>query len=317
MSDGQLGHIGIAKETTWGTPVAATDYIEALSESMTTEIERFETKNIIAGLYEPDDSAGVNRHEGDIVFGANPETLGFILDGAFGVTSGTEILSGFLYSTEYTPATAEANSLHPLPPYTIEIFRDMGSSAQYTGGQFASVEMSVSPNQELCVTAATISKNFNPIAKTTASFPGSPTEPFLFDACSISLAGVAITRMEALTFTFDNQLEGVPTLNATNEIAKVRRTGSQLVRLAGTFEFSDFSDFDSFRNKTEQQLIATFTAPNSFSLVIDVPRMLFTEMPVQLAGRERVTGDFAAMGRYSAGSGHAVKVTLTTVSTFS
>ena len=28
------GHIGFAKETTWGTGVAATDYVEALNESL-------------------------------------------------------------------------------------------------------------------------------------------------------------------------------------------------------------------------------------------------------------------------------------------
>jgi len=40
-AQGHLGFFGMAKETNWGTAVAATDYVELLSEGLSTGIDRF------------------------------------------------------------------------------------------------------------------------------------------------------------------------------------------------------------------------------------------------------------------------------------
>ena len=182
---GMLGHVGIGKEATWGTAVAATDYIEAMSESLATEIERFDTRNIVGGIYEADDSAGVRRHAGDIVFAAHPANLGHFLLGALGVNSVTELVAGELFTNEFTQATTFTGSLNPLPSYTAEIFRpggvDISSSFQYTGLQLNTLQIAVSPNQDVRITAGAIGKAQTFLTKTTPTFPNSPLQPFTFD----------------------------------------------------------------------------------------------------------------------------------------
>jgi len=316
---GMLGHVGIGVESAWGTAVAAANYVEILNESLVTTIERYETKNVIGGLYEPDDSAGVERHEGDIVFAGHPDPLGRFLMAALGANAASSITST-LFSNVITAATTLASSLHPLPPYTVEVYRpgamDISTSFRYSGVQVGQIELGFAPNQDVRVTASILAKTRASIAKTSPSFPASPTAAFAFDSVSLQLGGAAVARIEALTINIDNQIEGFPTLNNSTGIAKVRRNGPQLIRVGGTIEFDDFTDFDIFAAQTEQQLIVSTFLANSFSLVIDIPRAVFTEFPVQIPGRERLTVDFAMMARYHTGSGSAIQATLVDTTTF-
>jgi hypothetical protein len=311
---GLLGHVGIGKETTWATPVAVTDYVEALSETLALSIDRFDVKNITGRLAEPDDHAGVKRVEGDLVIPGHPIAIGHFLNGAFGQGSKTVtvVLSGFLWTTEWWPAPADAGANNPLPGYTLEIFRDVTSSHRYAGAQVNKLTLQIQPNQELRVTAGLLAKTTSVVAKTTPSFPGSPTDPFTFDTASIQVGGAAVDLIESLTVDLDNQLEGVPTLNASDEISRVRRTGPQLVRVSGTLAFENLTDYNRFHGQSEAGLVVSLTKAQSFAMLIEVPRLVYTAFPAGMAGRERNMIEFEANGRYNTGSGHALRARLTT-----
>ena len=179
------GYIGFAKESSGGTPIAATNFIEAFSEGITLTMDRFETANIVGGaFYEADDMAGVRRISGDIVFAAHPEELGFILLGATGVQSNTEVLSGYLHTHEFTMRSSDWDETFAQDPFTFEIFRDVTSAHQYAGGQIGSIQLNAVPNQDLRVTATVMAKTSSVVAAQTATFTGSPTNPLAFDTCS-------------------------------------------------------------------------------------------------------------------------------------
>jgi hypothetical protein len=318
MSYGFASHIGAAKETTWGTGVTAAEYFEALSESIATERDRFETRNIVGAFYEADDSAGMERNAGDVVFAANPANVGHFLNGALGVNSVTSIAAD-LFLNEFTPAQADNGSLNPLPPYTLEIYRAgtlVNSSFRYDGAQFNTLALAIAPNQDLRVTAGVIARASTFIAKTVPSFPGSPVEPFMFDTVSISLAGAANIKIEGLEVTIDNQLEGIPVFNNSVYVGKMRRTGPPLIRVSGTIDFSELSEFNDFIAQTERAMTVSLTKASSFSLVMRLPRLVYTSVPVAIPGKDRITSDFNMMGRYHTGSGNAIKVDLTTTNTF-
>ena len=307
-----LGHIGIGKETTWGNAVPATDYFEALSEGLTAVPDRFETRNIIGGMYEPDDEVGVLRIAGDIEFAAHPVGLGIVLNGVFGQNSGSVIQSGELFLNEFIVRPDNINSLHPLPSYTMEMFRDIGSSQQYDGVQFTGLTMAVQPNQDLRCIASVVAKGTQNITKTVASFPGSPVGFFQFDTASISLGGVGVSIVEAITIGIDNQLEGQPAVNASTSIARVTRTGPPLVRVSGTIGLEDIVEYQKLINQTEQSLVINMTKANSFALIIDCPRIVYDAFPLGMPGRERQTIAFSAIARYHTGSASSIKVSLTT-----
>ena len=312
-AQGHLGFLGLAKEAVWGTAVAATDYVEMMSENLSTGIDRFPTRNIFSGFYEPDDYAGARRTTGSVVHAAHPVSLGFFLKAAFTTISQTVILSGYLWNLNFTGTKSEFADGVPRTPHTLEVNRNISSgSHQYQGALLNRLTLALAPNQDLRVTAEWLAKTRAMISATTPSFPGSSTDPFTFDTASVQIAGVANTRLEAFQMVVDNQLEGILALNNSTEIARIRAQGPQMIRISGTLDFADNAEELDFINQTERAMIVTLTRAQSFALRIEAPRFVYTTFPVGMPGRGRLMVGFDGMARYLTSSLAAVRVQLTT-----
>lgn len=314
MAYGFAGHIGISKETTWGSGTTATDYIEALSESMTLTFDRFVTKNIIGTLAEPDDVAGVQRIEGELEIHGHPVSIGYLLKGALQTKSVTVVASGFLWTNTFlsTKQGDDFSNETPLQPYSLEIFRDVTSSVRYTGVVVNELEIGFAPNQDVRFRAGLLARGQEIIAATTPTFPNSPAKPFTFDTVSISIAGTGTTLIEALSVTIQNNLEGIPKLNQSTAIAAIRRTDHQMIAISGTLDFTSLDEYLNFVNQTEQRFTISCTKADSFQMVIDIPRVVYTAFPLGIPGKERLTVDFEGKGYYHSGSGTAIQIDLTT-----
>lgn len=315
MGYGTLGHLNLGKETTWAASVNPDYSIELMNETLTLARDRFEVKNIIGRLTEPDDVPGLRRIEGDMTTWGHPETIGHFLNAALGQGSKTitVVLSGSLWTLAWMPSPSDASSQNPLVSYTAEVFRDVTSSDRYQGGVLNRLVLAGQPNQDLRVTAGWIFKATSSIAKAVPSFPTSPAFPFTWDTFSLSVGGAAMDLVEALTVTYDNQLEGVPALNNSDEIARIRRRGPVLVRVAGTIEFLNRTEYTNFVNQTEQRFVYSLFRANSFQIVVDLPRVVYTAFPLGQAGRERNLVSFEGKALHHTGSGSPIKVSLTTV----
>lgn len=311
-AQGHVGFFGLGKEAVWGTAVAATDYAELLSENLSTTIDRFGTRNIFAGYYEPDDYAGARRSAGGIVLAAHPLPLGHLLKAAFNSISQSVVLSGFLWTNNYSSVKSEFADGAPRQPYTLEINRDVTSSHRYAGAILNKLTLALAPNQDLRATAEWLAKSRTLLSRSTPTFPGSPVDPFTFDTASVQLAGAATARMEAITLVVDNQLEGILALNNSNEIARIRATNPQMIRISGTLDFTDVAEQQDFINQTERVLKLNLTRAQSFNLLIDVPRFIYSAVEGQMSGRGRVTATFEGMARYLTSSLTAIGIALTT-----
>ena len=311
-AQGTLGYVGIAKETTFGTAVAATDYFEIMSENLSETIDRFPTRNAFGGFYEPDDYAGARRVAGDLVMFGHPVSIGHLLKAAFNTISGSAVLSGFLHTSKFISTKSEFAAGVAGQPFTLEVHRDVTSSHQYAGAICNRLQLSLAPNQDLRVTAGWIAQAGSLIAKTSPTFPGSPTDPFTFETASLSIAGAATARWESFNMTVNNNLDGILALNASQNIARVRRRGPQEVRISGVLDFTDVAEYLDFKNQTERQIQLNLTRANSFSLLIDAPRFVYTTFPTGIPGRDRLTVGVDGICRYSVGSGLAVSLQLTT-----
>lgn len=318
MAYGFRGFIGIGKESSWGTPVSVTDYFEALSENLTAGLGRFDTKNIVGTVAEPDDDTGTTRYTGSIMAPMMPQALGYYLKGIMQTASGSVITSGYLWKNDFTTSLADFSTDTPVQPYTIEVYRDVTSSVLYAGCVFDQLELSFTPNQALSMNTSIIGKvaSMSAPSSTTPSYPGSPTKPFNFTTMSLSVGGSATARVEQLKLTINNQLEGISSLNASDYIAKIRRKGPQTIGLAGTIDFTDMTEYQDFINQTERRWFWNITQAASFQLFVDIPRMVYTAFPLGQPGRGRLTVGFTGKAFYSAGSATAIKMSLTNVKSF-
>jgi hypothetical protein len=310
-SQGFLGVIGFAKEGTWGTAVGATDYIDAFSENLSLSKDRFDLKNLSGSFAEPDDAVGLDRVAGEIVCSGYPTALGLMLKSAFNTVSGTTVLSGYLYRTDFITTTSEFSATAASQPYTLEIFRDVTSSQQYAGCIVNRLQMAIAPNAPLRLTASFVGQSAATIAKTQHTFPGSPLAPFTFDTCSASIGGAATARLENVTVTVDNLLTGTPALNASALIARIRRSAAQLVTISGQFDFTDGTEYNDFVNQTERAFKLTMTKANSFQFVIEMPRVVYTAFPLGIPGKDRLVVSFEGKARYLTSSALAISCQLT------
>lgn len=88
MPIGSRGHLGLGKETEWGTPITATKYLMMLSESITQNIEQLLSAAQRGIVDEPLSLAGLKTFGGDIVMDVHPANFGHILRSAIDVPSG-------------------------------------------------------------------------------------------------------------------------------------------------------------------------------------------------------------------------------------
>lgn len=314
MSQGFMGYIGLAKESNWGSGQAATDFVEALNENIQTTIDRFPYKNIIGTLAEPDDQAGVRRRGGSITFAAHPVSVGHFLKATLETKSLTVVASGSLWTNTFLTTKSDFAVDCPVTPYTMTVFRDVTTAVRYTGCVATALSFNMSPNQDVRCSVNLVGRGESYTTKVTPTFPGSSSKPFTFDTVSLQLGGSATTKIEALNISIENAFEGIPILNNSTDIGRIRRSGHQVINVSGTLDFSDMTEYNQFINQTEQQFIASVSRPSSFSMVFDIPRMVFTAMPLSIPGRERITVDFTAKGFYHTGSATAIQIDLTTIS---
>lgn len=312
MSYGMRGFFGLGKESAWGTPVAVTDYAEILSESLSESIDRFETRNIIGALYEPNDIAGVHRIAGDVSMAGFPAMLGHFLKAAMNVNSQSVVLSGFLWTHRFNTPQADFAAGVAGVPYTLEMNRDQTSSHQYAGMNLDRLIMALAPNQDLRLTSSWLGKAGAYITATSPTFPGSPADPFTFDTSSIQVAGSATARVEAMTVSIDNQLEGIPTLNFSNSIARIQRRGPQMIRLAGTIDFPDVQEHLDFVNQNVRAFKLFLSKANSFHFGVDIPQFVYTAFPLGQGGRDRTLVQFEGRARFLPASNTAATFFLTT-----
>ena len=318
MGYGFAGYFGLKRETSWGSGAAATDFIEILNEDITLTKDRFDYKNVINTMAPPDDIAGMNRIGGSVAFACNPRNVGYMLMSAFNQSAVTSITGTFwkhLY-TQPTDSGSKFSDESPSVPYTLEVFRDVGTATQYTGGLVTDLSFNFAQNQDVRCSAGFLCRGTSSVAKQSATFPNSPTKPFKFDQVSLSLGGSATTRIENLTIKLDNQYEGIGSLNLSNDIAKVRRNGFQMITIDGSIDYSDQAEYDDFVNQTETSMTIFALSANSFSLKIEIPRLVYDAFPLGISGRDRNLVSFTAKGFYHAGSGTGIAITLNTVNSY-
>jgi hypothetical protein len=314
MGYGFNGFIGLGRETGWGSAVAATDFIEAMSEDLSATLERFGYKAMIASMGEPDDATGLLRVAGSIRAAAHPGNLAQLLRGvlhSFNTTSATGPLYTHAFVT--TSGGADFSSEVPHQPYSFEVFRDVTSSVRYAGCLIDTLTFNFNTQGAVMVEAGIIGRSAAQLSKSAPTFPNSPTpKPFTFDTVSLSVGGAGTSLIETLSVQIQNNFEGLGALNLSQYIAKVRRGNHQMVNIQGTMDFSTMGEYQKFIDQTEQRLTVSVTKTGSAQLVIDVPRMVYTAFPLGVPGRERLTVSFTGKGFVHPGSQNAIKVSLTT-----
>jgi len=313
MAYGMGGHLGISFQDSFGTAnIGSMHWVPIISESLSQSIPPLVSEGMRGRFEEGEDHEGAREIGGDIVFNADPILVGKALKAWSGQSSGT--VQGSCYLHGFKPITQDFGDLSALPPMTVEVYRDAGSAHQYHDLLCDGLTLEITAGEIVKVTMGMIGGKFGKVAKQQTTYL--VNSEYVWDQTSISLGGVAVDEILNLTITGANALEGKHTLSASKDFNRIKRGGYRTLEIAGTILFVDDSEFDNYRDRTKQRLVATIAGQAVSSgypgnLVIDVPSMLYYEYPPAIAGPGMIEVGFTASARYNVGSATFVDFSVT------
>lgn len=313
MPFGVLSHIGVAKETTYGTPVVANDYLRFASESLNEEIEQIISENIMGVVDEAASHEGLHNISGDISGDVYPNVIGHLLRAAFGAPTTTSMAAG-VYQHVFTPVQANFSNVCALPPYTFEVHRDFAQAFQYAGSVVNDLTFFFGTDSKIMqFTAAIIARKLALITKTTPSLEA--TNPFLWNQATITLDSAANTDLSTVEFGVNNNLEARATLDGTREVSRVLRNGARTFPVSFTMELKDLTEYNKFRAQNEipakiEMIGGVISGADKFKLTVDIPKLRFSAFPINVEGTGAITTQVEGSAKYDATSLYAMKITL-------
>lgn len=313
MGFGSIGFLGISRQNSFGTATNSWEYVPIVSENLTTNIDQLVQENILNRFEEGASKAGVISVTGDITMEVNPLMIGHFLRAFSGPSSFTAV--GSVFNSFFLPTQSNFSSDAALPPYTLQVFRDVGSSWQFTDSMVNALSFEIGANGFVKATASIIARTSSLMNPTVAAFPTG--DPWSWDAASVSIAGIANASIETLTIKMENSIEGVVTLDGTKSWSRMLRNGFRTFGISGTFDFNSQSEYNIFRAQTEQRFLVNLKGETTVgsgytdNLLFDLPSVRYTSFDGGISGPNRLTASFDGAGKFDTTSSYAFKATLT------
>lgn len=316
MAEGTLGHLALSRQNSFGTATASWNFLPIISEGLTTNIEQLRRGGIVGRNAEGIAQAGRETGGGDVTFEPHPILIGHLLrgvcgQGSVGATATTSVTGFQDWTHEFIPRNAKFDSKTMLPPYTLQVHRDVTSAFQYGDSIFTKVELRINGNALVQANATILSRVTSIMAASTATF----TEPaeWAWNVASVSIGGSAVDFIESLVVSIEQPAEGVHMLDGTVVANRFVRSGPTQIRVSGTLDFQDLTEFNAFKNQTQRRLLCNL-APAVASgpyMLIDVPKMVYTAFPANIGGPNRISVSFNGTGEFDTASSYAIRITLT------
>jgi hypothetical protein len=312
MGYGIGGHLAISQQSSFGTATANWIYMPFISESVTDNIEQLQSENLKARFDAPDNLEGINNVTGDIVFEPHPTVLGEILRGNIGQAAVASNPSS-VYIHEFIPAQSDFDSNCALPPYTMAIFRNVGSQYQYTDVQFHTLAFEIVAGAIVRATATVHARTTSLQNPTTPSF--TEYTPFTWNQTSVEIGGAANSVLESATITIENPIEGVPTLNGAKTEALLKRSDFRNITITGDQDFSSQTEYNRFRAQTRTAFKLSITGTEIVTgyneqLIFDLPQVNYTTFEAPIGGPGRITAAYEGKAEYFVNSSYTMRTTL-------
>lgn len=261
MATPALGHksfIGIGAETTWGTTVARTKFLELVKGGDGIDLEEaMILTNSISNIgfdTTKHYAQGAITAGGPMIFEMPQEGAELILKNAFGAVA-TSTPGGGVNSRDHTFTISDA-----LPAgLSVEIHKDApGGSPSYlfAGCKVNQLQFQIGLDDRLRCTATIVAKDVTKVAKSAETLP--TRRPFHFVDGTLKWNTAAVNVSEA-QITLNNQLDVERRFIGTRNIAEPIRSGNKILATATfTAEFESIVHFDDWRAGTSRVLELIF-----------------------------------------------------------
>lgn len=315
MSYGQNANIGIIFQNSFGTAgsVNSVHYLPILSESIARKKPPLIEASMRGIIDQGNTCEGPNSNEGDIEIEAQGVPLGAMLKSVLELTGSVQ--SDGIYTHTFQPRSADWDEVSAIQPTTIYKYMETGSAMLYSDMNGNTLELSVSNGEFLKAKVGYVGASFSQIANAVASYP--PGKKFTWDQTSVSLGGTAVSEMEALTVSLEENREVMHTLNNSRDPSRIKHSDFRTLSVEGTIKFDNQDEFQQFLSQSERELAVSFVnglteiqSGYNESLTIQLPLVRYEEFEPTNTGPGQVSVGFTARGIYSTSSATSLKITL-------
>jgi len=299
----QLAHIGLGKESTWGSGVAPSVFLPA-SKDVNIEIARMRIEGPHATVAQLRSEAGRKSIRGNMSgVPGYTDAIGHVLRALLGEpsTSGSGT-----YTHTWRADNPPVNKDYARPPYSLQWTAD-GVTRRFTGGQLSQVTFSQPADDYLKLNLDWLFKSHQDgVSEATPTYPTDAV--FGFRDLAVKRAGSDIpVRVESLELTINNNLEPA---NAAgdDEIAAVD-LGVVTVEVQFTVEFNDADIYNDFINDQAQRYDLIWSKGGK-SLTITIHRGVIAAHSQPIPASGRLTATFTVAAELDPSSGNFVDVVL-------
>ncbi len=268
MSSGILAQLGIADETTYGTFVAPTRFIEFTEEDLALELERIESEGLRSGqrVQRQDHwAAGRRAGAGSISFEVANKHFGLFFELMFGTLATTSSGTGKKHACSEGSLTGDMLSFQLGRPSTAA---GVVQPFSYSGGKITDWTLTQELDSLLMLELGMDFQNEVTSTGLTAASAPTLTEIFHYGELAITVAASAFDA-KSFELKCDLGLDVERYFLRGNTLKKEPLEAKRRVyegKLVG--EFEDLTAYNRFVNGTAAAIVATWTSPNNYDVAL-------------------------------------------------
>lgn len=286
LAGGLGSQFGMVDETTFGSPVTVSRFVEFNDESIQKSVTRINSSGLRAGrrvLRTTQWVPGDTNVSGDVDFEFQQQGMGLLLKHMLGVVASSQPNVGSaptVWEHKFTVGQLDGKS------FTFQIAAADTSGTQraftWSGGKIAKWDLSIAVDGILTLKATldAITES-TAIAAATATYASSAF-PLVFTGATVTLPGGATGNVSKFDLNGDNGQALARYFMTTNAGTKKEQLESTLRAYAGSIdvEFNDMSAYNLFVNGTVGQMTAFFEGQNisgayNYALEVTLPAVRF------------------------------------------
>jgi len=299
VGTGREGYIGIAKETTWGTAVEPSTFLEFVSESITKSINPIVSSANINTRFKKDIYQGSIDISGGFSIEVNPDNIGLLIGATLGSESTAQVDTTTAYDHTFTPAGIAT----ALPSLTIEVGRAI-KQMRYSGCMVNSMKLSAAVNSILTAEFDILGKNEDDtVSAATPSY--SSKKPYVYHWGTIKIDTTTVAYVKSFEFSYSNNLfaDGYA-LDGNQTRAILYKQGAEITGTMDLeFTTDSYIERTAYLDNTDKALQLVFTSTETiesgyyYTITIDMPHVKYTKADANIGGPDAIpfSVDFEAV----------------------
>ena len=302
------GHVGIALETTNGTYTAPTNFVAAISETLSATRNDPKRMPILGRAVTTGKVQGRQHVEGEIVTELMPESMAFFLTWSrFGANIAQAGVGPYTYDAVDDKVVHLKTTKRSLTIVTDRA----GVGFAYLGCQVTAMRLTFEdgiPQMTYTIIGLEETDEYTPGAIT------EPTEvPFAADEAVVSIAASARVDLDSLEINIDDSGEARFNLSG-QEAADYVKFGEHLSTASFEIDFESKADYAIWAAQTVQPLLVVITKGTDQIVSFELNGALYDTFEVGLSGLgDQVRASAEMMAAYDVTDTAAVTIALTTL----